>query len=111
MQGTWLGGRVIGCDGLGAVLDDGDGQSLVRLDSVSAVTFRRAEVDDAPPRQHGSASYGTTDRERTDRGRTGDGAAAVARRAPLPQRRAALTTSRASSCTSARCSGPRKDSA
>ena len=43
VQGTWLDGRVLGCDGLGAVLDDGNGhQSLVRLDSVVAVTFSRA---------------------------------------------------------------------
>ena len=27
VAGSWLEGRVIGCDGLGAVLDDGDGQA------------------------------------------------------------------------------------
>lgn len=61
VQGAWLEGRVIGCDGLGAVLDDGDGaQYLVRLDSVAAVSFSRAEMDgdpvDAQPRHHGSGS-------------------------------------------------------
>ena len=49
VQGTWLDGRVLGCDGLGAVLDDGQGQqSLVRLDSVVAVTFSRAQIEDEP---------------------------------------------------------------
>ncbi|MCP3423979.1 hypothetical protein [Nocardioides pinisoli] len=47
VEGSWLRGRVIGCDGLGVVLDDGDAQSLVRLDAVSAVRFQRAEVEDA----------------------------------------------------------------
>jgi hypothetical protein len=48
VQGTWLDGRVLGCDGLGAVLDDGGRQALVRLDQVAAVTFCHAEVDDIP---------------------------------------------------------------
>ena len=43
VQGEWLVGRVIGCDGLGAVLDGAEGgQFLVRLDSVVAVSFSRA---------------------------------------------------------------------
>ncbi len=47
VEGCWLDGRVIGCDGLGAVLDDDNGQqALVRLDSVAAVTFSRAQLDD-----------------------------------------------------------------
>lgn len=64
VQGAWLQGRVIGCDGLGAVLDDGDGgQFLVRLDSVSAVGFSRAQVEgedagDSGPRYHGGAQRG-----------------------------------------------------
>lgn len=60
VQGSWLEGRVIGCDGLGAVLDDGDGQSLVRLDSVTAVTFRRTEVEDTDlgARPHGPGASG-----------------------------------------------------
>ena len=59
VQGEWLTGRVIGCDGLGAVLDgDEGGQFLVRLDSVVAVSFSRAEMEgdglaDARPRHHG----------------------------------------------------------
>ena len=46
VQGSWLDGRVIGCDGMGAVLDDGNGQQvLVRLDSVIAVAFSRGDID------------------------------------------------------------------
>jgi hypothetical protein len=47
VQGTWLSGRVVGNDGMGAVLDDGeDQQALVRLESVAAVMFSRARMDD-----------------------------------------------------------------
>jgi hypothetical protein len=60
VQGTWLDGRVLGCDGLGAVLDDGQGhQSLVRLDSVVAVTFSRAQIEDEQPVwAHGGGTSG-----------------------------------------------------
>ena len=64
VQGAWLEGRVIGCDGLGAILDDGQGaQFLVRLDSVVAVSFSRAQMDgedqaDAAPRYHGGTQRG-----------------------------------------------------
>lgn len=61
VEGIWLEGRVIGCDGLGAVLDDGDGQALVRLDSVTAVRFQRAEVENgafAEARAHGGGATG-----------------------------------------------------
>jgi len=57
VEGCWLDGRVVGCDGLGAVLDDGNGQqALVRLESVAAVTFSRAQLDDesAPEAWHSS---------------------------------------------------------
>ena len=63
-QGQWLEGRVIGCDGHGAVLDGEDGgQVLVRLDAVVAVGFSRARVEgedtaDAQPRHHGGAGRG-----------------------------------------------------
>ena len=58
---SWLRGRVIGCDGLGAVLDDGDAQALVRLDAVTAVKFQRAQMeqtDGADTRTHGSTERG-----------------------------------------------------
>jgi len=64
VQGEWLAGHVIGCDGLGAVLDDGAGdQLLVRLDSVVAVKFSRAQMEgedlvDARARHHGGAGSG-----------------------------------------------------
>jgi hypothetical protein len=63
VEGYWIEGRVLGCDGLGAVLDDGAGnQSLVRLDQVAAVTFSRAAMEDEPvgagARSHGAGSSG-----------------------------------------------------
>jgi hypothetical protein len=63
VQNSWLTGRVLGCDGLGAVLDDGQGsQSLVRLDQVAAVTFSRTEMEDglvdSGVRTHGAGSSG-----------------------------------------------------
>ena len=46
VQGTWLDGRIVGADGLGVVLDDGNGQQvLARLDAISAVCFSRADID------------------------------------------------------------------
>lgn len=61
VQGAWLHGRVIGCDGLGAVIDDGEDQCLVRLDSVVAVRFSRAQMEgedsvDARPHHGGGGS-------------------------------------------------------
>jgi len=46
VQGTWLDGRIVGADGLGVILDDGAAQQvLVRLDSIVAVSFSRADID------------------------------------------------------------------
>ena len=61
VQNSWLIGRVLGCDGHGAILDDGAGnQSLVRLDQVAAVTFSRAQMEDdlagTGARSHGAGS-------------------------------------------------------
>jgi hypothetical protein len=61
VQGTWLDGRIVGADGHGVVLDDGNSQQvLVRLDSIVAVSFSRADIDDPggevgsePARPHG----------------------------------------------------------
>lgn len=61
VQGTWLDGRIVGADGLGVVLDDGNTQQvLVRLDAIVAVSFSRADIDDPdseagddPARPHG----------------------------------------------------------
>jgi hypothetical protein len=57
VQGTWLDGRIVGADGLGVVLDDGNAQQvLVRLDAIVAVSFSRADIDDPgdeEPRPHG----------------------------------------------------------
>lgn len=47
VQGTWLDGRIVGADGHGVVLDDGQGQQvLVRLEAVVAVSFSRTDIDD-----------------------------------------------------------------
>lgn len=59
VQGRWIDGRVIGCDGLGAVLDDGEGdQFLVRLDSVAAVRFSRARMEGGDPAEAGPRAHG-----------------------------------------------------
>lgn len=48
VQGCWLDGRIVGADGLGVVLDDGNShQVLVRLDSIVAVSFSAADIDDS----------------------------------------------------------------
>jgi hypothetical protein len=58
VQGCWLDGRIVGADGLGAILDDGYGQQvLVRLDSVVAVSFSRADIDD--PREQDTTTAPT----------------------------------------------------
>jgi hypothetical protein len=58
VQGHWLAGRVLGCDGLGAILESDTAQFLVRLDQVTAVEFSRAQLDGdhAAPHAHGSAN-------------------------------------------------------
>jgi hypothetical protein len=60
VQGTWMEGRVLGCDGMGAVLDGGDAQFLVRLDQVSAVEFSKSQLDGDfdhhAARSHGAGS-------------------------------------------------------
>lgn len=37
--GTWLTGVPVACDGHGVVLDAGHGQSLIRIEAISAITF------------------------------------------------------------------------
>lgn len=63
VEGNWIDGRVLGCDGHGAVLDGGEnGQFLVRLESVSAVSFLRAQMEGDVvgdrPRSHGGTERG-----------------------------------------------------
>jgi len=44
---TWVDGVVIGADGHGVIIDDGNGhQTLVKLDAIVAVSFSRAQIDD-----------------------------------------------------------------
>lgn len=62
LQGSWIEGRVIGCDGLGAIVDNGAGdQYLVRLDSVVAVHFSRAQMEGDLTEPH-ARSHGGTER-------------------------------------------------
>ena len=66
VQGTWLDGRIVGADGLGVVLDDGNTQQvLVRLDSIVAVSFSRADIDD-PGGEPGDESARAHGRRRKD---------------------------------------------
>ena len=64
VQGSWLEGRVLGCDGLGAVLDGENGeQFLVRIDAVSAVKFSQSEMEgvdlvDGESRHHTGSERG-----------------------------------------------------
>ncbi len=56
VHGTWLDGRIVGADGHGVVLDDGNSQQvLVRLDSIVAVSFSRADIDDPAGEAGGEA--------------------------------------------------------
>ena len=66
VQGTWLDGRIVGADGLGVVLDDGNTQQvLVRLDSIVAVSFSRADIDD-PGGEAGDEAARSHGRRRRD---------------------------------------------
>ena len=62
VEGTWIEGTVLGCDGHGAVLDGGEnGQFLVRLEAVSAVSFVRAAMEgdaSGTTRSHGGTERG-----------------------------------------------------
>ena len=60
VEGSWMEGRVMGCDGLGAILDGGTSQFLVRLDHVTAVEFSRAQMDAdfTDARSHGTSTSG-----------------------------------------------------
>ena len=59
VEGSWMEGRVVGCDGLGAILDGGRSQFLVRLDHVTAVEFSRAQMDaEFAPESSGARAHG-----------------------------------------------------
>ena len=70
VQGTWLDGRIIGADGHGVVLDDGNGQQvLVRLEAVTAVSFSRTDIDDVA--EDDSRSHGHRHRDPIEAGPVG----------------------------------------
>jgi hypothetical protein len=67
VQGTWLDGRIVGADGLGVILDDNNRQQvLVRLDSIVAVSFSRADIDDPDSEAAGDAAARPHGRRRRD---------------------------------------------
>lgn len=75
VQGTWLDGRIVGADGLGVILDDGNAQQvLVRLDSIVAVSFSRADIDDEDPGEDARA-HGRRRRDPIEAGPVGGSAA------------------------------------
>ena len=71
VQGTWLDGRIVGADGLGVILDDGNAQQvLVRLDSIVAVAFSRADIDD-PDADEDTRAHGRRRRDPIEAGPVG----------------------------------------
>ncbi len=69
VQGTWLDGRIVGADGHGVVLDDGQGQQvLVRLDGVMAVSFARTDIDDPSDDEETTRSHGGRRRDPIEAG-------------------------------------------
>jgi hypothetical protein len=77
VQGTWLDGRIVGADGLGVVLDDGNAQQvLVRLDSIVAVSFSRADIDrDDDDAEDDARAHGRRRRDPIEAGPVGGSAA------------------------------------
>ncbi|TGN65495.1 hypothetical protein EXE59_17145 [Nocardioides eburneiflavus] len=74
VQGRWLDGRIVGADGLGVVLDDGNAQQvLVRLDSIVAVSFSRADIDDDAGEE--ARAHGRRQRDPIEAGPVGGSAA------------------------------------
>jgi hypothetical protein len=75
VQGTWLDGRIVGADGLGVILDDGNAQQvLVRLDSIVAVSFSRADIDRDDDGGEDAWAHGRRRRDPIEAGPVGAGA-------------------------------------
>lgn len=69
---TWVDGVVVGADGLGVILDDGNGhQVLVRLDAILAVSFSRAQIDDPDGEDDAARTAWHTSREPIEAGPVG----------------------------------------
>jgi hypothetical protein len=74
VSNTWVDGVVVGADGHGVVLDDGNGhQVLVKLDAILAVSFSRSAIDDPPDgdRQSDAHTAWHTQREPIEAGPVG----------------------------------------
>jgi hypothetical protein len=69
---TWVDGVVVGADGLGVILDGGNGhQVLVRLDSILAVSFSRSQIDDPTGEEETARTGWHTSREPIEAGPVG----------------------------------------
>ena len=56
VEGHWITGTPLSCDGHGVILDSGqDGQVLVRVEAITAATYVRPESDIPRPRDHEDA--------------------------------------------------------
>ena len=59
VEGTWIAGTPLSCDGYGAIIDAGsEGQFLVRVEAISAVAYVPAPVGMPHPRTYESAYAG-----------------------------------------------------
>ena len=64
-------GTIVGADGLGVILDDGDLQVLVRLDAILAVSFSRAHIESVGDDDDQARTSGSTDRAPIEAGPVG----------------------------------------
>ena len=56
VEGNWITGTPLSCDGYGAIQESEEGQFLVRVEAISAVAYVPAPVSVPQPRVH-AASY------------------------------------------------------
>ena len=55
MEGNWITGTPLSCDGYGAILESEEGQFLVRVEAISAVAYVPAPVSVPQARVHPAA--------------------------------------------------------
>ena len=76
VSGVWLDGVIVGADGLGVILDDGEAhQALIRLDSIAAVKFSRSAIDGEShePADEGARPHAGSHRQPIEAGPVGAG--------------------------------------
>jgi hypothetical protein len=49
VEGQWVEGVPVAADSMGVILDDAQGQTLVRTEAITAVKFQRSALEDQPP--------------------------------------------------------------